>query len=201
MSNGKQRLDISDIRQPRWAQYLFDNPASAWIWLLLRVWLGWSWLEAGWHKVTDPAWMSTGEAIKNFWVRAAAVPAAPARPPITYDWYRGFLQFLLDSGAHPWFGPLIALGEFLVGLGLILGVLVGFASFFGAFMNMNFMLAGTASTNPVLFLVAMLLVLAWKVAGYYGLDRWILPALGTPWMAGWLVGGARQRAPAASSSA
>jgi hypothetical protein len=24
-------------------------------------------------------------------------------------------------------------------------------------------------------------ILAWRVAGYYGVDRWLLPLLGTPW--------------------
>jgi thiosulfate dehydrogenase [quinone] large subunit len=32
-----------------------------------------------------------------------------------------------------------------------------------------------------LFTLAVLLILAWKVAGYYGLDYYLLPALGTPW--------------------
>ena len=27
-------------------------------------------------------------------------------------------------------------------------------------------------------------MLAWKVAGYYGLDRYVLPLLGTPWHPG-----------------
>ena len=27
-------------------------------------------------------------------------------------------------------------------------------------------------------------MLAWKVAGYYGVDRWLLPMLGTPWHPG-----------------
>ncbi len=40
--------------------------------------------------------------------------------------------------------------------------------------------AGTVSTNPVLFILATWLVLAWRVAGYWGLDRWVLPALGVP---------------------
>ena len=47
-------------------------------------------------------------------------------------------------------------------------------------MNMSFLLAGSASTNPVLFTLAIGLILAWKVAGYYGLDRYVLPLLGTP---------------------
>jgi thiosulfate dehydrogenase [quinone] large subunit len=36
----------------------------------------------------------------------------------------------------------------------------------------------------VFFMAAVLLVLAWRNAGYYGLDRYILPALGTPWQKG-----------------
>ena len=75
----------------------------------------------------------------------------------------------------------ITFGEMAVGIGLILGLLTGFAAFFGALMNMSFLLAGSASTNPVMFTLAVGLMLAWKVAGYYGLDRYLLPLLGTPW--------------------
>jgi thiosulfate dehydrogenase (quinone) large subunit len=42
-------------------------------------------------------------------------------------------------------------------------------------------MAGAASTNAVLFTLAVLLMLAWKVAGWYGLDRFLLPLIGTPW--------------------
>ena len=55
-------------------------------------------------------------------------------------------------------------------------------------MNMSFLLAGSASTNPVLFTMAIGLILAWKVAGYYGLDRILLPMLGTPWHPGVITG-------------
>ena len=71
-----------------------------------------------------------------------------------------------------------------VGIALLAGALTGVAAFFGAFMNMSFLLAGSASTNPVLFTMAIGLVLAWRVAGYYGLDRYLLPALGAPWKPG-----------------
>ncbi len=37
---------------------------------------------------------------------------------------------------------------------------------------------------PHLFAIATWLVLAWKTAGWWGLDRWVLPALGTPWKPG-----------------
>jgi thiosulfate dehydrogenase [quinone] large subunit len=68
-----------------------------------------------------------------------------------------------------------------IGLGLLLGVLTGIAAFFGATMNMSYLLAGSTSTNPVMFAFAIGLILAWKVAGYYGVDRYLLPRLGVPW--------------------
>jgi len=174
-------MSTRTIQDPPFARYLFDNTASAWIWLLARLYLGWQWLQAGWHKVTDPAWMNGGTALKGYWTRAIAIPDPPAKPAITYGWYRDFLTFLLEGGHYTWFAKLIAVGEVLVGVALILGLLTGFAAFFGAFMNFNFMLAGSASTNPVLFTLAILLLMAWKVAGYWGVDRYLLPALGTPW--------------------
>jgi thiosulfate dehydrogenase [quinone] large subunit len=61
-------------------------------------------------------------------------------------------------------------------------------------MNMSFLLAGSGSSNPVLFTMAIGLMLAWKVAGYYGLDRYLLPMLGTPWHRGKAFGGDRPEA-------
>jgi thiosulfate dehydrogenase [quinone] large subunit len=169
---------------PPIAKFLFSSTKMAWFWLVVRLYVGYEWLEAGLHKVQDPngAWsFGNGSAILGYWQKAVAIPAAPAKPAITFDWFRGFLQFLIDNGAHTWMGGLVAYGELLVGIGLILGGLVGIAAFFGALMNMNFMLAGSASTNPLLFFVAIGLILSWKIAGYYGLDRVLLPVLGTPW--------------------
>lgn len=171
---------------PPFANRLFESTQFAWLWAILRVYLGYQWLKSGWGKLGNPAWMEGGAALRGYWTGAVAVPEAPARAPITYDWYREFLQYLLETEAYTWFAPLVVYGEVLVGFALIIGLLTGFAAFGGALMNFNFMLAGTASTNPVLFLIAILIILAWKVAGYWGVDRWLLPRLGTPW---------RQRAP------
>lgn len=170
------------IDDPPLARALFNEARFAWLWALVRIYLGYQWLEAGWRKVTDPAWVSTGQALKAFWERAVVVPQT-GRPPVVYDWYREFLNFLLSGGHYTWFAKLVAYGEVIMGVLLIVGLFTGFAAFAGAFANFNFMLAGTASTNPVLFTLAVLLILAWKVAGYIGLDYWVLPALGTPWRA------------------
>ncbi|HYI23401.1 MAG TPA: hypothetical protein VEX62_12305 [Candidatus Limnocylindrales bacterium] len=176
--------DDVQIEGPRFARFLFNNRAAALFWLPIRLFVGASWLEAGLHKLGDPGWTQGGASLLAYWERVVAIPEAPAKPSITYDWYRGFIQFLIDIGAESWFGPLIAFGETAVGLGLLVGALTGIAAFFGATMNMSFMLAGSASTNPILFTMAVGLMLAWKVAGYYGLDRYLLPRLGTPWSEG-----------------
>ena len=76
---------------------------------------------------------------------------------------------------------LITFGELAVGLGLLVGCLTGIAAFFGLVMNFNYLLAGAVSTNPILGFLALMLILAWRIAGYYGVDRYLLPLLGTPW--------------------
>ncbi|KPL83225.1 DoxX family protein [Thermanaerothrix daxensis] len=171
---------------PPWAELLFRDPKSAWFWLVVRLYLGYSWLEHGLEKLSNPAWVQTGEALKGFWQRAVAIPEPPARPPIAFDWYRAFIQSLLDSGSYTWFSKLVVFGEIAVGIALILGIFVWFSAFMGGFMNWNFMMAGTASTNPVMLILAILLVLAWRTAGWIGLDRWLLVYIGTPWQPGLL---------------
>ncbi len=169
---------------PQFVRTLFNTATFAWLWTIIRVWLGYQWILAAEHKIGDAAWTGGGAALKAFWVRAVAIPQLPAKPMITFDWYRTSLQYLLDIQAYAWFAKLVAYGELLVGIALVVGAFVGIAAFFGGLMNWNYMMAGTASTNPVLFLVAIVLILAWKVAGYYGLDYYLLPALGTPWKPG-----------------
>jgi len=94
---------------------------------------------------------------------------------------------MLDRGWYDWMAWVVAWGEVIAGLALIMGLLTGLAALGAAFMNFNFLLAGTASTNPVMFALAILVVLAWKVAGRIGVDRWLLPALGTPWSPGLVI--------------
>ena len=170
------------VQNPTIAHFLFDSTRSAPLWLGARIYLGYEWFQSGYGKLTNPEWMS-GAGIQAYWERAVALPEQ-GRPPITYDWFRYFLQGLLNGGHQSWFGPFVAIGETLVGIGLIVGALVGIAAFFGALMNMSFMLAGSASTNPIMFSLAILMILAWKVAGFIGVDRYLLPILGAPWSPG-----------------
>ncbi len=172
---------VVEVEGPAFARFLFSNTRAGLLWLPIRFFLGFEWIEAGWHKLSGTGWVDGGSALLGFWTNAVKIPEAPARPSITFEWYRTFLQFLIDNHAQGWFAWLITLGELAVGVGLLVGALTGIAAFFGATMNMSFLLAGSASVNPIMFAFAVGLMLAWKVAGYYGVDRYLLPMLGVPW--------------------
>jgi len=76
---------------------------------------------------------------------------------------------------------IIAVSEVLIGVALIVGIFVGLTAFFGGFMNWNFIMAGSASVNGVFFGLSVLLVLAWKIAGYLGADYFLLPRVADLW--------------------
>jgi len=169
------------IQDPPIARFLFQGTIASWLWLAVRLYVGYDFIVAGFHKFSTPAWMDgSGAGILGFW-KGALGTTASGSPVITVDWYRGFLQFLMDTNSAGWFSYVIVFGEMAVGAGLILGAFVGLAAAGGLLMNMAFLLAGTVSTNPILVVLGMLLILAWKNAGYIGLDYFLLPLLKTPW--------------------
>jgi thiosulfate dehydrogenase [quinone] large subunit len=133
------------IQDAPFMQTLFNDRRFSVLWLVLRIWLGYKWIDAALHKVGNPAWVQTGEALKGFWSGIVAVPES-GRPAIAFDWYRNFIQMMLDAEAYTWFAKLVAYGELLIGIALILGIFTGMVAFFGGFMNWNFMMAGSAST-------------------------------------------------------
>jgi thiosulfate dehydrogenase [quinone] large subunit len=181
------------VQDPSLVRKLLNDRWAGLVWLPVRLWLGYQWIQASMHKLADPRWMQTGEALKGFWLNAVKIPQT-GQPPIAFDWYRFFLQMMLNAQAYTWFAKLVSVGEFLVGVALIVGAFTGIAAFFGGLMNWNFMMAGSASTNPLLFVAAVGLILAWKVAGTIGADFFLLRWIGTPWR-GVPVDAAGQSAP------
>jgi thiosulfate dehydrogenase (quinone) large subunit len=169
------------VEESRLSRFLFSNTKMAWFWLIVRIYVGWEWLQAGWEKVANPAWVGpdAGGALSGF-IKGALAKTAGAHPDVS-GWYGSFLQNTVLPHANVW-SHAVAYGEVLVGAALILGALTGIAAFVGLFMNLNYLMAGTVSINPILFALSIGIVLAWKIAGYYGADRYLLPKLGMPWV-------------------
>ena len=66
--------DQVEIEGPGFTRFLFGNSRAGLFWLPIRLFLGFAWLEAGWHKFTGTGWMDGGTALQGFWTNAVAVP-------------------------------------------------------------------------------------------------------------------------------
>ncbi len=186
--------EVMEITDPPFTQALFGKVSWAWLWLIVRLYVGWAWLKAGWEKATNPAWAGSkaGTALTGFVNNA--ISKASGEHPDVQSWYASFLHTVVLPHASIW-SHFVAFGEALVGIGLILGAFAGIAAFFGIVINLNYLLAGSVSVNPILLILSVFLVLAWKTAGWWGLDNWLLPALGTPWRPGRIFHGSTSRGP------
>lgn len=180
VSMGKNGVQLAD---PPVANLIFGDVRLSWLWLIIRLYTGYEWFMAGYTKLFNPVWFGdkAGVALTGF-IKGALAKTAGEHPDVQ-GWYAGFLENVVLPNAALW-SKFVVIGEILVGVALILGIFTGLAAFFGGFMNVNYLLAGTVSTNPLLFVFATWLVLAWKTAGWLGLDHWVLPRLGKFWSPG-----------------
>jgi thiosulfate dehydrogenase [quinone] large subunit len=187
---------VTHIPEPPIAKFLFSDTRMACFWLLVRLYTAYEWLTDSMEKPTgtnfafgtgysehsaSAQWVFTsnvGAAIAGF--ATGALKQVGGTHPNVQDWYGNVLTAFVIPHASFW-AHLITFGEAAVGLGLLLGALIGIAAFFGFIMNINYLLAGTVSTNPIVGFALIVLVLAWRVAGQYGVDRYLLLMLGTPW--------------------
>ncbi|WP_144550412.1 DoxX family protein [Bacillus sp. X1(2014)] len=150
-------------------RFLKENRYASPLLTILRLYLGWQWLNAGWGKISSGKFDASGfmfGAIKNM----------SGEHPAVQPWWGSFLKEV----ALPYvdlFNILVPWGEFLVGLGLILGIFTSFSILMGLTMNFAYMFSGTTSTNPQMVLLGMFILIAGINAGRIGLDRWSIPLL------------------------
>ncbi len=148
-------------------QWLRNNTVAAGILAVIRIYWGYSWLTAGFHKIND------GFDATGYLTGAIANPVAGPDGVV----YQGYVSFL-ENFALPHveiFNVLVPWGEFLVGLGLILGCLTTLAAFFGLFMNFAFLLSGAISHIPTDIIMGVIILTAGYNAGKFGLDRFVIP--------------------------
>lgn len=149
-------------------KWLRENNYAAAILTLIRLYLGWQWMTAGWGKIVD------GFSSKGFLM--GAVGKATGEHPAVQGWWASFLEsFAVPNSAL--FDFLVPWGEFLVGLGLLLGCFTTFAALMGLVMNFAFLFSGTVSTNPQMAILGVLVVAAGWNAGKFGLDYYVIPYL------------------------
>jgi thiosulfate dehydrogenase [quinone] large subunit len=153
------------------AKWLRESKISAGILTVLRIYLGYTWLTAGFHKLTG------GFDASGFLKGVIANPVKGPDGSAVYGTYVAFLKDFALPNSHI-FNTIIPVGEFLVGLGLILGCLTTVAMFFGLVMNFSYLMAGAISTNPIDILLGVIILFAGYNAGKFGLDNWVKPFFG-----------------------
>ena len=164
------------------ARFLFKSARSSPIWLVVRLWLGWQWLSAGWEKLTGAGydnWITHSAGLQGFIAAANADWAHRAQafghPQVAYPWYLNVLNEI-DQHAQL-FSRVVTFSELAVGVGLILGCFTGLAAVGAVALNVMYITGGSAGPNGVFIALGVLLIAAWRVAGYLGADYFVLPAI------------------------
>ncbi|MFD2614403.1 DoxX family protein [Paenibacillus gansuensis] len=153
-------MTISWLRENRFVSFML---------LLLRIYLGWTWLKAGWEKVSAGGFNASGYL-------QGAVGKSTGEHPAVESWWAEFLTGVALPNVAL-FNVLVPWGELLVGIGLLTGTLTSPAVLMGMVMNFSYMFSGSAGTNPQMLLIGMILLTAGVNAGRIGADRWIAPWL------------------------
>ena len=147
------------------------------VWTVIRVWVGWQWVTAGWAKITGPesaVWVGSKAGVAMGGFLKGALNKSLGIHPDVQTWYAWFIQNVVMPNATVW-SYIIAFGELLAGVGLILGFLTVPALIAAALMNLNYLLAGTVSTNPVLLTLEVILLFVGPPVWYFGLDQLVWP--------------------------
>lgn len=136
---------------------------------VLRVYLGYTWVMAGWGKLTGGQFDASG-------FLQGALANSTGEHPAVQGWWVVFLENVAIPNVEI-FNALVPWGEFLVGIGLLVGCFTKTAVFFGLVMNFSYLFSGTTSTNPQLVLLSMFILVSAMNAGRYGVDGIIIPTL------------------------
>ena len=142
----------------------FASRLAAPIWLGLRIYLGSAWLQFGLTKIRA-GWL-TGNPMEEI-LSLVANGLTPAPLPF----YRGVAELLLALDADRIMTVAIPLLEIAFAAAFFAGVLLVPAAIGACLLNVNLVLSGVATLDfdGRFIALQLLLLLAWRVAGYLGI--------------------------------
>jgi uncharacterized membrane protein YphA (DoxX/SURF4 family) len=133
-------------------------------------------IQGGWLGSADPLLRFIGPSLERNTVEG---------------FYRPFLENVVVPNA-PLFSQLVAIGEFSVGLSLLLGLLTRPSMVVAIFLNLNYMLqkglANNAGSNDRMFVVCELAFLLGAAGLVWGLDGFLAKVAAGNAFARWLAG-------------
>ncbi len=144
-------------------QWLARSRTAAPIWTAMRIWLGIMWIQAGVSKLwgaENPAFMHNG---------GAGVAGFATHGTAAYTWWHHFLTGFVVPNAG-WIGVLVAVAEFAIGIGLVLGLFTRLAALGSLALLFTYVMSGTASVCAFYALFAIVLLATWRTSGWLGAD-------------------------------
>ncbi|CAM3143099.1 DoxX family protein [Sporolactobacillus spathodeae] len=151
--------------------WLRNNKYASIVLLLIRLYLGYQWLLDGFAKL----WGNESPFnAQGFMIGVTKNPVLGPEKQVLYPVYNAFIKSIALPHAGL-FSFMVAWGEFLIGIGLLLGVLTTAAAFFALFLNFMYLFAGTVSSNPLYVLLGSILLYSGFNAGKIGGDYWVIP--------------------------
>jgi thiosulfate dehydrogenase (quinone) large subunit len=186
----KVRSTGNPVHNLRVSDWLFRSREASFMWLVVRLWLGYQWVNAGYQKIwgseRSAFWFGGGAGVKGF-ATAGVLGSSTGKGGASYGWWAAFLHNFVVPNASL-IGRVVSLGELLIGIGLILGLFTGAAAFAGVLLNLTYMFSGSAGVNPMFALLSVFLILAWRNGGWIGVDRFVLQNAWTPHRSVSLIG-------------
>lgn len=148
--------------------WLRTTKVAAVLLLIIRLYLGYSWISHGLEKITG------GFTAQNFMSNIVASPVTGTDGSELYPWFTWFIEHLAMP-ATGFLNFMVPIGELAIGLGFIFGTFTQLACFFALLLNFSFFFGGTVSENPKFILLQIFIIVAGANAGRIGLDRWVIP--------------------------
>lgn len=150
----------------------FSNRFASPLWLAVRLYLGYVWFTMGYSKLSSG--FLTADPIGDM-LRLAGDGVMP----VPVEAYRSVARLLVDLGVTPLLSHSMPFLEMAVALAFISGILLVPAALGAIFLNANFLLSGVAivALDSRFIVLQLLLILAFRVAGYIGVGRLALRSL------------------------